>query len=344
MATDSFRVGITRDTLRDDGTSIFDRRALQLLEQAHLEWEFIADNVKELTPAHAAQYDALSVLNPRVTAATLSGRDRRVKIVARMGVGYDSIDVPTCTANGIILTNTPDGVRRPVATSILLLILALSHKILTKDRITRAGRWSETTMHMGDGLTGKTVGSLGMGNIGSELFRVLAPLEMVHLAHDPYAKAEDAARLGVRLTDKDTLLRESDFVCVNTPLTPETRHMVGDREFGLMKPTAYFINCARGPIVDEPALIRALQSGTIAGAGLDVFEEEPLPLDSPLIQLENVMLSPHTMAHTLELSIWMGEINTRQLLAAAHGREPESVVNKEVLGRAGFRAKLERWG
>ena len=251
----------------------FDSRALQLLEQANLEWEFIADNVKELTPAHASQYDALSVLNPRVTAATLSGPDRRVKIVARMGVGYDSIDVPTCTANGIILTNTPDGVRRPVATSILLLILALSHKILTKDRITRAGRWAETTMHMGDGLTGKTVGSIGMGNIGSELFRLLAPLEMVHLAHDPYAKAEDAARLGVRLTDKDTLLRQSDFVCVNTPLTPETRHMVGDREFALMKPTAYFINTAADRWWMRNALYAALVETAIAGAALDVFEQ-----------------------------------------------------------------------
>ena len=206
------------------------------------------------------------------TAATLAGPGRRLKIIARMGVGYDSIDVPACTANRIILTNTPDGVRRPVATSILLLILALSHKLLAKDAITRAGRWAETTKHMGDGLTGKIVGSLGMGNIGSELFRILAPLEMVHLACDPYVKPDDAAKLGVRLTDKDTVLRESDFVCINCPLTPETRHLVGDREFSLMKPTAYLINTARGPIVDEQAVLKALVERRIAGAALDVFE------------------------------------------------------------------------
>ena len=272
MPPERFCVGITRDTLRDDRTPIFDPLALRMFDNPQCEWEFIAENVKELTAAHAARYDALGVLNPRVTAATLAGPGRRLKIIARMGVGYDSIDVPACTANRIILTNTPDGVRRPVATSILLLILALSHKLLAKDAITRAGRWAETTKHMGDGLTGKIVGSLGMGNIGSELFRILAPLEMVHLACDPYVKPDDAAKLGVRLTDKDTVLRESDFVCINCPLTPETRHLVGDREFSLMKPTAYLINTARGPIVDEQAVLKALVERRIAGAALDVFE------------------------------------------------------------------------
>src|SRR6476659_111132 len=250
MTFETFTVGITRDTLRVDGTSIFDEQALQ--------WEFLRDNVTELTAAHGATYDALCVLNPKVPEAVVAGRDQRVRIIARMGVGYDSVDVKACTANGVILTNTPDGVRRPVATSILALILALSHKLMTKDRITREGRWAETTNYMGVGLTGKTVGSIGVGNIGGELFRLLAPLEMQHLAYDPYAKAEDAAKLRVRLADKETVFRESDFVCVNTPLTPETRGFIGAREFSLMKPTAYFINTARGPIVDEKALYAAL--------------------------------------------------------------------------------------
>src|SRR5215510_16130759 len=192
-ASGEFKVGITRDTLRADGSSIFDRSALQIFDAAKLQWEFLPDNVKELTAAHGSTYDALCVLNPKVPEAVVAGSDRRVKIVARMGVGYDSVDVKACTANGVILTNTPDGVRRPVATSILALILALSHKLMTKDRITREGRWVETTNYMGVGLTGKTVGSVGVGNIGGELFRLLAPLQMVHLAYDPYAKAENAA-------------------------------------------------------------------------------------------------------------------------------------------------------
>jgi phosphoglycerate dehydrogenase-like enzyme len=329
----NFRIGITRDTLREDGTPIFDPRALEIFDTAGLEWEFVHDNVRELTAGHAALYDGLCVLNPRVTAATVSGPDRRLKIVARMGVGYDSIDVSSCTANGVMLTNTPDGVRRPVATSILLLILALSHKLLTKDRITRAGRWVDTTRHMGVGLSGKTVGSIGVGNIGSEMFRVLAPLDMVHIAYDPYANAENAARLRVQLVDIDTVLRESDFVCINTPLTAETRHMVGARELSLMKPSAYLINTARGPIVEEKALADALAEGRIAGAALDVFEQEPIGADHPLVGLENVILTPHSICWTDEFFRNNAESAFRAVVAVAEGRTPTYVVNRDVLNR-----------
>jgi phosphoglycerate dehydrogenase-like enzyme len=336
----SFRVGITRDTLRADGTSLFDKRALQILDAAKLQWEFIADNVKELTAAHGAHYDALCVLNPRVPAAVVSGPDRRVKIVARMGVGYDSVDVKACTENGVVLTNTPDGVRRPVATSILTLMLALSHKLFTKDAITRSGRWAETTNHMGVGLTGKTIGSIGVGNIGGELFRVLAPLDMVHLAFDPYAKADDAAKLRVRLTDKDTVFRESDFVCVNTPLTPETRGFIGAREFSLMKPGAYFINTARGPIVDEKALYAVLSERRIAGAAVDVFEQEPVAQDNPLLRLDNVIVTPHSICWTDEFFRNNAESAFRSVVAVATGKTPTFVVNRDVLQHKDVQARL----
>jgi D-3-phosphoglycerate dehydrogenase len=328
-----FRVGITRDTVRADGSSIFDPAALDIFKQAGLEWEFLADDVKEVTAAHAAQYDALCVFNPKVTAATLSGADRRVRIIARMGVGYDSVNVAACTANGVILTNTPDGVRRPVATTILLMILALSHKLMTKDAITRAGRWTETTKHMGVGLSGKTVGSLGVGNIGGEAFRLLAPLDMVHIAFDPFMNAGDAARLRVRLTDKDTVLRESDFVFINMPLTPETRKMVGERELALMKPTAYLINTSRGPIVDEKAIYDALSQRKIAGAALDVFEQEPIAPDNPLLKLDNVILTPHSICWTDEFFRNNAESAFRSVVALARGDTPTFVVNRDVLKR-----------
>ena len=336
----TFRVGITRDTLRADGTSIFDQRALRIFDEATLPWEFIPDNVKELTAAHGAQYDALCVLNPKVPAAVVSGSDRRVTIVARMGVGYDSVDVKACTENGVILTNTPDGVRRPVATSILALILALSHKLATKDTLTRTGRWSETTNHMGVGLTGKTVGSIGVGNIGGELFRLLAPLDMVHIAYDPYAKPEDAAKLRVQLTDKETVLGEADFVCVNAPLTSETRGFIGAREFSLMKSTAYFINTARGPIVDEKALYAALADKRIAGAALDVFEVEPVGQDNPLLKLENVIVTPHSICWTDEFFRNNAESAFRSVVAVATGKTPTFVVNRDVLQHADVRARL----
>jgi len=340
MSSDRFRVGITRDTLRADGTSIFDQGALRLLDAAQLQWEFMPDNVRELTAAHGARYDALCVLNPKVPAAVVSGPDTRVRIVARMGVGYDSVDVKACTEHGVILTNTPDGVRRPVATSILALILALSHKLATKDALTRTGRWSETTNHMGVGLTGRTVGSIGVGNIGSELFRLLAPLDMLHVAYDPYANAAAAAALRVRLTDKETVFRESDFVCVNTPLTPETRGFIGAREFALMKPTAYFINTARGPIVEEKALYAALADKRIAGAALDVFEVEPIGQDNPLLTLDNIIVTPHSICWTDEFFRNNAESAFRSIVAVATGHTPAFVVNRDVLQHEEVQARL----
>jgi len=340
MTSGPFRVGITRDTLRADGTSIFDKRALQIFEDAGLAWEFIPDDVKELTAAHGADYDALCVLNPKVPAAVVAGPDRRVTIVARMGVGYDAVDVKACTEHGVFVTNTPDGVRRPVATSILALMLALSHKLFTKDTLTRTGRWTETTNHMGVGLTGRTVGSVGVGNIGGEVYRLLAPLDMQHIAFDPYMNPDDAAKLRVRLVDKETVFREADFVFVNTPLTPETRGAVGAREFSLMKPTAYFINTSRGPVVDEPALYAALAGRRIAGAALDVFAQEPITPDNPLLKLDNVILTPHSICWTDEFFRNNAESAFRSVSAVAAGRTPTYVVNRDVLQHPQVRSRL----
>jgi len=340
MTSGSFRVGITRDTLRGDGTSIFDKRALQIFDDAGLAWEFIPDDVKELTAAHGAHYDALCVLNPKVPAAVVAGPDRRVTIVARMGVGYDAVDVKACTEHGVFVTNTPDGVRRPVATSILALMLALSHKLFTKDTLTRTGRWTETTNHMGVGLTGRTVGSVGVGNIGGEVYRLLAPLDMQHIAFDPYMNPDDAAKLRVRLVDKETVFREADFVFVNTPLTPETRGAVGAREFSLMKPTAYFINTSRGPVVDEPALYAALAGRRIAGAALDVFAQEPITPDNPLLKLDNVILTPHSICWTDEFFRNNAESAFRSVSAVAAGRTPTYVVNRDVLQHPQVRSRL----
>ncbi len=341
MAVQKFRVGITRDALRDDGKTVFDAAALKVLDDPIIEWEFIPENVKELTAAHAAAYDALCVLMPRTTAATLAGPNRRLKIVARLGVGYDNVDVPACTANGVILTITPEGVRRPVATSILTFILALSHKLFLKDRITRAGRWNETKSHMGEGLIGKTVGSIGMGNIGSEMFRLLAPLNMKLVACDPAKTQADADQLGVKLTDMDTVLREADFVCVNCFLNERTKGLIGERELNLMKDSAYLINTARGPIVNESALFKALASKRIAGAALDVFEQEPASGDNPLFRLDNVIVTPHSICWTDECFRGNAEGAFRAAVAVAKGEVPKYVVNADVLQHPDIRTQLK---
>lgn len=222
-------------------------------------------------------------------------------------------------------------------------MIALAKRLADKDRLVRQGRWDVRGAYCGGEIYGKTLGIVGFGNTGSELARLVAPFAMRVLVFDPYVTAETAQRLGVEAVPLDDLLRQADFVCIHAKLTDETRGLIGARELALMKPTAYLINCARGPIVDQRALTAALRERRIAGAGLDVFETEPLPVDDLLLRLDNVMLSPHTAAHTRDLSIAMGEINSEQMLAVASGRPPRDVVNREVLDRPGFQAKLGRW-
>jgi len=301
---------------------------LGLLDAGGITWEYMTQPPGgALTPAQAARYDAVCAMLTRVTPASLAGPDRRLKLIARFGVGYDTIDVPACTAAGVLLTIAPDGVRRPVATSALTFVLMLAQKVLIKDRLTRSGRWSEKLDHIGTGLTGRTLGSIGLGNIGAELFRLARPLEMNGVAHDPVADPALAAELGVRLVDLETLFRESDFLSVNCPLNDATRGLVSARLLGLMKPSAYLINTARGPIVDERALHDALAGGRLAGAGLDVFDEEPTPVSNPLLQLDNVIVTPHGICFTDECMRRLAESAFRAVLDVAAGRTPPYVVN-----------------
>lgn len=328
---DSFRIGITADVLKSDGRPIFGEEALVLLDTPQVEWEYMDKSSSEITAVHAARYDAICAMTTRVTPQSLGAGKLRLKLIARFGVGYDSIDVPTCTAAGVLLTIAPDGVRRPVATSALTLVLMLAQQVLIKDRLTRSGRWNEKMDYIGTGLTGRTLGSIGIGNIGAELFRIAKPLEMRCIAHDPVADPAFAASLGVTLVDMDTLFRESDFLTVNCPLNEHTRGLVDARLIGLMKRSAYLVNTARGPIVDEKALYTALSSGKIAGAGLDVFEQEPTPADNPILKLDNVVVTPHGICFTDECMRGLAESAFRAALDVAAGREPPYIVNREAL-------------
>jgi len=329
--TSKFRVGITADVLKSDGVPIFGQEVLGLFDDPAIEWEFMDGSSAKITHAQAARYDAICAMITRVTPESLSGADRRLKLIARFGVGYDTIDVPACTKAGVILTIAPDGVRRPVATSALTFVLMLAQKVLIKDKLTRAGRWNEKLDHIGTGLTGRTLGSIGVGNIGAELFHLAKPLEMNFIAHDPAVDPQSAAGIGVRLVDMDTLFRESDFLTVNCPLSDETRGLVNARLIGLMKRSAYLINTARGPIVDEQALYDALANGRIAGAGLDVFAEEPTPASNPILKLDNVIVTPHGICFTDECMRRLAESAFRGTLDVAAGRRPPYIVNPEAL-------------
>ncbi len=333
---EKFRVGITRDNLKADGKPIFDESALKVLDDPRIEWEYVAQKESEVSPESAARYDAMAVMLGRVTRKSLSGADRRLKLVSRFGVGYDTVDVSACTDNGVLLCIAPDGVRRPMATSVVTYVLMLAQRVLIKDRLTREGRWQERVDHFGTGLSGRVLGSVGVGNIGSEVFRLAAPFGMKHIACDPYVTQEAVAPLGVQLVDMDTLFREADFLAVNCPLNEQTRKLVGAKQFALMKPTAFFINTARGPIVDEAALHEALVNRRIAGAGIDVFEVEPAPADNPLFKLDNIIVTPHHIGLTDECINTIAASVFHACKELANGRVPKNVVNQQVLGRVPY--------
>jgi phosphoglycerate dehydrogenase-like enzyme len=331
MAT-TLRVGVTRDALLDGTTPFFDPAALAILDGAGgVEWEYLPEPRKMLTADDAARYDIICPVAAGIGADALGRADQRLKLVAGFGAGYDTRDVKALSAAGVLLTNNPDAVRRPMATTQLTFILALAHKLNHKDRITRAGRWAEQRRYYGVGLTGRTLATLGFGNIAKELFRIAKPLDMRFIAHDPYAKPEEAKALGVTLVDYDTLFREGDFVCVNVLLNDSTRKLVGARAFSLMKPTAYFISAARGPIVDEQAMYKALAENRIAGAGIDVFEQEPTPPDNPILKLENVFVSPHSLCHTDECNRLLAEGSFKSAAAYARKETPPKLINPETL-------------
>jgi phosphoglycerate dehydrogenase-like enzyme len=339
-----FRVGVTRDFLKPDGTLAHGDVGLGLLDEARgVEWGFLEVDTPELPAEHLRGYDALLVLAPRVTAASLEGADR-LALLARFGVGYDSVDVPACTARDVLLTITPDGVRRPVAAAVMALLLALTHKLLVKDRLTREGRWAEKLDHMGQGVTGRTLGIIGLGNIGRDIVTLARPFGMRFLAFDPYLTPEQGAAAGAELVDLSELLRRSDYVSVNCALTPETRHLLDARRLALMKPTAYLINTARGPIVDQRALYEALRDGRLAGAGLDVFEQDPVDPGDPILTLDSVIVAPHAICWTDECFLGIGRSACESILDVAAGRVPRYVVNREALDRPALREKLRRYG
>lgn len=339
----TFRLGITADFLKPDGTLGFGDIGLETLaENPRIAGEFLPPCGAELPAELVDQYDALLVLSPRVTAATLN-QCSRLTLVARFGVGYDNVDVAACTRNNVLLTITPSGVRRPVAVSALALLLALSHRLLDKDRLTRTGRWQEKLDYMGIGLTGRTLGLIGLGNIGREILRVTAPLEMRTVAYDPFVPAEIARTQGAVLLEIEELLKQADFVCICCALTEQTHHLLNAERLALMKPSAYLINVARGPIVDQSALTRLLRERRLAGAALDVFEQEPIAADDPLLTLDNVLVSPHAICWTDELFRGNGLAACRSILEVAAGRTPNDIVNRDVLSHAAMIEKLSRF-
>ena len=337
----AFRVALSGDFRKSDGSPTFpDFDLTPLAEAANVEMVYL-DSASPIRGDQLEDFDALILLAHRFDATSVP-KSGRLAVVARFGVGYDSVDVAACTAADIALAITPDGVRRPVAVSIITFILALTGKLMVKDKLARQGGpgFAARGAHMGVGLVGKTLGSLGVGNIGAELFRLAKPFDMTFIAHDPFADKKVADELGIELVSLEDLFRRADILCVNCPLTPETHHIVNAERLALMKPTAYFINTARGPIVDQKALTKVLQENRIAGAGLDVFEQEPTDPDDPLLKLDNIIAAPHALCWTDQCFAGNGAADIKAVLDVMKGQPPRGVVNRDVLDQQGFKAKL----
>lgn len=333
--------------------------ALDLLDPApNIHWKFIADHQPqandphyqdrlyslEVTPEHVATADGIIICRPWVKpSAFVSGASRLVAI-GRAGIGYDKIDLGACTANDVVVFNSPDGLTRSTASAAMILMLALARRLPQQMKLVREFHWDRQNQTTGDDLEGRVLGIVGLGKTALELVRYLAPFRMKSIAYSPRADKAVAERAGVKLVGSmEEVFREADYVSLHTRLTPATRGQVTERLLRLMKSTAFFINVARGELVDEHALIQCLEEKSIAGAGLDVFDEEPLPLSSPLLKLDNVILTPHWLCSTHGAGRATMAAVLEGMMQISRGEIPENILNPHVLGRAGFRAKLGKF-
>ncbi len=275
------------------------KEAVEILKK---EKDFIVDVNTKLSPDELTKtirdYDALIVRSAtKVTKGVIDAAEK-LKIIGRAGVGLDNVDLESASKKGIIVVNTPAGNTISTAEHTFSLMLALARNIAPADLSMKKGEW-ERKKFMGVELYGKTLGIMGLGRIGTEVAKRALSFEMKVLAFDPYLSADKAKQLGIELVGMDELLKRSDYITVHTPLTEDTKHMIGEKEIAMMKPGVRVINCARGGIVDEDALAKAIESGKAAGAAFDVFETEP-PAGSKLLKLDKVVLTPHLGASTEE--------------------------------------------
>jgi len=254
------------------------------------------------------------------------------KIFANYAVGYNNIDIDEATKRGIMITNTPDVLTNAASEIAWALLFAVARKIVEADKFTRAGMYKgwDPGLFVGLEVTEKTLGIIGTGRIGSSFARKAKGFDMKILYNDISRNERFEQETGAVFVDKETLLKESDFVSLHVPLLESTKHLIGKNEFKMMKKTAILINAARGPIVDEKALIEALKTGVIAGAGLDVYEREP-EFGPELAELDNVVMLPHIGSATIEARINMGMIAARNIIAAMNGEVPKTLVNTDVI-------------
>jgi D-3-phosphoglycerate dehydrogenase len=272
------------------------------------------------------EYDGLIVRSETKVTEEVLRAGTRLRVVARAGVGIDNVNVDVATERGVIVVNTPGGNTIAVVEHTFLLMLSLVRKVTKADKSVKSGKW-ERKLFMGVELNGKTLGIVGLGRVGSELARRAKIFGMLPIAYDPFVSHAAAEKLGIEMVSLEEIYMRSDFISVHSSLTPETHRMIGKTAFELMKNGVFIVNAARGGIIDEEALAEALQSGKVAGAGLDVFEEEPVHSDNPLLKEENVVLTPHLGASTQEAQVKVAVDAAESVVAALKGELVPNAVN-----------------
>lgn len=284
--------------------------------------------------AHGVDADVLILQYARITSRVMDALPK-VRALVRYGVGYDTIDVDAATARGILVCNVPDYCVEEVSDHALALALAAWRRVPHYDRRIRSGAWSATEVRPVLRLHGRVMGVIGLGRIGGMLARKAAGVGMTVWAHDPYLVEWPA---GVRRVELDELLAGADIVSLHVPLSAKTHHLIGERELRRMQPTAFLVNTARGGVVDSGALARALREGWIAGAGIDVLEQEPLPADSPLLSLPNAIFTPHAAWYSENSNVDLKRMVAEAAVASLRAERPGSVVNPEAYERPTLRA------
>ena len=340
-----FRVGITHDFAPDGhiGGWIEEPVGELLAPLSELECTFLPDMGAEIDAAELVGYDAVISGQLTWTAESVAGVDR-LALIAHWGIGLDKIDLNAATGNDILVTNSPSSAtHESVAESALTFMLALATRLFEKDRLTKQGRALEARQLPGTLLRDRVIGTVGLGATARKLVEYLRPLGPLRLlAHDPYVTADVAAAMGVQLVDLEVVMAESDYLVVMCPLTDETRGLISAELLRTMKPSAYLLNVARGEIVNQVALVEAIDIGRIAGAALDVSDPEPSEIGDPILSKSNIITTGHAMAWTSEGLRAACEVPCRAVADLYAGRLPEHMVNRDVLVRAAFRAKLER--
>ncbi len=274
--------------------------------------------------------DAIVTVYAEVTEKVINSAEK-CKIIVRTGIGVNNIDIDAATKRGIYVANIPDYCFDEVSDHALALALALARKVVILDKKVKNKEWNFEGAQPILAMRGQTFGLVGFGNIPKEVARKVKVFGFEVIAYDPYVKPEDAQALGVKMVDLETLLKESDFVSLHAPLTEETRHMINEKTLRIMKPTAFLINTARGPLVDEKAIYKALKEKWIAGAGLDVLEQEPPAADNPLLSLNNVIITPHAAFTSDKSEIALRVKAMEEAVRGALGNKPKSWVNRRAM-------------